>query len=112
MSETQIQIQKLLENAKPLNQKELVLETYNRHGWMLNDVADFEIVHGEAEVKKQCDVYTNMSVCKNLIIPKTELVIIRWHFAQYSRHGYHFYEEKIYIYTEDGWKVAKESSTV
>jgi len=107
--EIQIQnIEKLLEKAESLGQKELVLETYRRHGWMMNDVADFEIIHGEAEVKRECEEYTNMAVCKNLIIPKTEPVVIRWHFAQYDRHGYHFYEEKIYIYTaKDGWKVVK-----
>jgi len=106
MSETQVQdIEKLLGKAKRIDQNELVLETYRRHGWDLNDVADFEIIHGEAEVKKQCEEYTNMVVCKNIIVPKTAPVMIRWHFAQYDHHhNYYFYEEKIYIYA-DGWKV-------
>jgi len=47
-------------------------------------------------------------VCRHLVVPKSVPVVVKETVAQYDYHyRYRFCEEKLYIYTSDGWKVAQ-----
>jgi len=104
-------IEKLIGEAKkvePVGRK-LVLETYARDGWASIDRSDFEVLYGEAEFRTlQVETYSSMVVSKHLVVPKSEVVVIRQRFAQYDHHfKYRFYEEKLYIYRSGEWIAVK-----
>jgi hypothetical protein len=102
------ELAKLLEKAKesPMESSYvLILHTNNRPGEAFEDVAEFEIVYGEVE-EVELERYFNYPYengARYLLIPKTVPAVVRW-WRRWDFGNDRGYEEKVYIFTAEGWK--------
>jgi hypothetical protein len=102
-------LNKLLEKATDAETRFLLfLETQHRPGAAFTDVADFDVVLGEVEKieLEHAYNYPHYSGSRYLIIPKTIPVVIQW-WHRWDFGNDQGYEEKIYVFTKDGWKVVE-----
>jgi len=100
-------IKRLLEKAKDTEWRYLLkIEEWARQGSAYDDVAEFEVVYGEADLVRLEDYdagYPGVAGTEYLVVPKTVPVIILWrHYQDYGNGSKS--TRIVFIFTKDGWK--------